>query len=101
LDMDVWGRQQPKLGIKAQDAEDGKGVNVLQVEDSSAAFKSGLKKGDVILQFDGKDVNSTGELIDQLEDARRKSVIPVKIQRGTAIQMIEIKIPRKLKTAEL
>ena len=101
MDMDLRGRRQPKLGIKAQDAEDGKGVNVLEVEDSSTAFKSGLRKGDVILQFDGKEVNSTGELVDQFEDASRKSVIPVKIQRGTTTQVIEIKIPRKLKTAEL
>ena len=98
---DLWGNRQPKLGIKAQDAEDGKGVNILEVEDSSAAFKAGLRKGDIILQFDGAEVNSTNELVDQFQDARRKSVIPVKIQRGTLIQVIEIKIPRRLKTAEL
>jgi serine protease Do len=98
---DLWGNRQPKLGIKAQDAEDGKGVNVLEVEDSSAAFKAGLRKGDIIIQFDGTDINSTSELVDQFEDARHKSVIPVKIQRGGVSQIIEIKIPRKLKTAEL
>jgi serine protease Do len=96
-----WGPRQPKLGIKAQDAEDGKGVNVLEVEDSSAAWKAGLKKGDIILQFDGSDVNSANELVDQFQEARRKSTVKVKIQRGGAPQEIEIKIPRKLKTAEL
>jgi serine protease Do len=101
MDMGPRGHRQPKLGIKAQDAEDGKGVNVLEVEDSSAAFKSGLKKGDIILQFDGAEVNSTNELVDQLEEARRKSVIKVRILRGGVSQDIEIKIPRKLKTAEL
>jgi serine protease Do len=101
MDMDSWGHKQPKLGIKAQDAEDGKGVNVLEVEDSSAAFKSGLKKGDVIVQFDGADVNSTNELVDQMEEARHKSVIKVKILRGGTSQDIDIKLPRKLKTAEL
>lgn len=96
-----WEFRQPKLGIKAQDAEDGKGVNVLEVEDSSTAWKAGLKKGDVILQFDGTEVNSTNELVDQFQDARKKSSIKVKIQRGGSTQDIEIKIPRKLKTAEL
>jgi len=76
-------------------------VNVLQVEDSSAAFKSGLKKGDIIIQFDGAEVNSTNELIDQMEEARNKSVIQVKILRAGKTQDIDIKIPRKLKTAEL
>ena len=101
MDMGSWGHRQPKLGIKAQDAEDGKGVNVLEVEDSSAAFKSGLKKGDIIIQFDGTEVNSTNELVDQLEEARRKSVIKVRILRGGISQDIDLKIPRKLKTAEL
>lgn len=96
-----WGLRQPKLGIKAQDAEDGKGVNVLEVEDSSAAWKAGLKRGDIILQFDGSEVNSTNELVDQFQEARRKSSIKVRIQRAGAPQEIEIKIPRKLKTAEL
>jgi serine protease Do len=101
MDMDSWGHKQPKLGIKAQDAEDGKGVNVLEVEDSSAAFKSGLKKGDIIIQFDGTEVNSTNELIDQMEESRHKPVIKVKILRAGVSQDIDIKIPRKLKTAEL
>lgn len=96
-----WEPRQPKLGIKAQDAEDGKGVNVLEVQDSSAAAKAGLKKGDIILQFDGAEVNSTNELMDQFEDARKKSTIKVRIQRAGVPQDIEIKIPRKLKTAEL
>ena len=101
MDMDSWGHKQPKLGIKAQDAEDGKGVNVLEVEDSSAAFKSGLKKGDIIVQFDGIEVNSTNELVDQMQDARHKPLIKVKILRAGVTQDIDIKIPRKLKTAEL
>ena len=54
MHIDAWGPRPPKIGIKAQDAEDGKGVNILEVEDSSAAFKAGLKKGDIILQFDGR-----------------------------------------------
>ena len=101
MDMDSWGHKQPKLGIKAQDAEDGKGVIVLEVEDSSAAFKSGLKKGDIIVQFDGTEVNSTNELVDQMAEARHKPVIKVKILRAGISQDIDIKIPRKLKTAEL
>jgi serine protease Do len=103
MDMHIenWGPRQPKIGIKAQDAEDGKGVNILEVEDSSAAFKAGLKKGDIILQFDGKAVNSTNELIDDLQEARQKPSVKIKIQRGTVTQEIDLKIPRRLKTAEL
>jgi serine protease Do len=98
--MGPWGHQ-PKLGIKAQDAEDGKGVNILEVEDSSAAAKAGLKKGDIILQFDGAEVNSTNELIEELQAARGKATLKVRILRGGVSQEMEIRIPRKLKTAEL
>jgi serine protease Do len=97
----MWGQKQPKIGIKAQDNEDGKGVNIIEVEDSSVAAKSGLKKGDVITQFDGTDVNSTNELVDQMQEARKKSTIKVKILRNGVAQDIDVKIPRKLKTAEL
>jgi serine protease Do len=99
---DWGGFRQPKLGIKAQDAEDGKGVNVLDVVDSSAAAKAGLKKGDVILQIDGTDINNTNELVDEFQEARQKSpAIKFKIMRGGVSQDIEVKIPRKLRTANL
>jgi serine protease Do len=98
-----WGLyRQPKLGIKAQDNEDGKGVNILEVTDSSAAAKAGLKKGDIILQVGGTEVNSTNELMDEFQEARQKSpAIKFKIIRGGISQDIEVKIPRKLRTAEL
>lgn len=44
----------PRLGIKAQDTEDGKGAKVLDVDDESAAEKAGIKEDDVITEFDGK-----------------------------------------------
>jgi serine protease Do len=101
MHMDELWASRPKIGLTAQDSEDGKGVRVLEVEDSSAAFKAGLKKGDIILLFDGNEVNSANELVDQLQEAKRKGTVKVKILRGTVTQELDLKIPRKLKTAEL
>src|SRR5207253_9623918 len=42
----------PRLGIKAQDTEDGKGVKVLDVNDGSNAQKAGIKEGDIVTEFD-------------------------------------------------
>ena len=53
------------------------------------------------LQVDGSEVNNTNELLDQFQDARQKSTIKLKIMRGGTSQDIDVKIPRKLKTAEL
>ncbi len=91
----------PKIGIKAQDPEEGKGVNVLEVVEGSSAEKAGLKKGDVITSIDGNEVNSANELVDQIREARGKQSVKVKILRNGKQQDLEIKIPRKLKTAEL
>jgi len=91
----------PRLGIKAQDTEDGKGVKVLSVEDSSNAAKSGLKEGDIITSFDEKPVANTEQLVEASREAREKSTIPVKVIRNGVNQDLEIKIPRKLRTANL
>ena len=77
LESPIWGPMPPKIGIKAQDTEEGKGVNVLDVTDGSAAEKAGLKKGDVITRFDGNEVNSANELIQQVRGSREKSSVKV------------------------
>lgn len=91
----------PRLGIRAQDTEDGKGVKVLSVDENSAAGKSGIQKGDIITEFDGKSVNSADELADAAADAKDKSSMNVKLTRDGKSQTVEVKIPKKLKTANL
>lgn len=91
----------PRLGIKAQDTEDGKGVKVLEVNEESNAQKAGIKEGDVLLDFDGKAVNSAAELADAANNARDKNNIKVKLNRDGKSQEVEIKVPKKLKTASL
>jgi len=91
----------PRLGIKAQDTEDGKGVKVLDVEDESVAGKAGIKENDIITEFNGKTVNSADELASAARDAREKPSVNVKLQRDGKSQTVEIKTPKKLKTANL
>ena len=91
----------PRLGIKAQDTEDGKGVKVLDVAEESAAAKAGVKKGDIITEFDGKAVNSADALADAAHAAKDKAAFQVKVNRDGKSQTIDVKIPRKLKTANL
>jgi len=91
----------PRIGIKAQDTENGKGVKVLDVDDDSPADKAGIKEGDVITQFDGKPVNSANELADLARAAKTKPSVAIKLTRAGKPQDVTVKIPRKLKTAEL
>ncbi len=63
----------PRLGIKAQDTEDGKGVKVLDVDDESIAGKAGVKEDDIITEFNGKAVNSADELAAAARESKEKT----------------------------
>ena len=99
----MWNENEgkPKLGIKAQDTEDGKGVKVLDVDDESPADKAGIKEGDIITQFDGKPVNSAETLANLARDNKDKTSYKINLSRDGKAQEVEVKIPKKLKTADL
>jgi serine protease Do len=91
----------PRLGIKAQDTEDGKGAKVLDVDDESAAEKAGIKEDDIITEFDGKKVNSAEELANAAREAKDKAAVKITFNRNGKSQTVEVKTPKKLKTATL
>lgn len=92
----------PKLGLSIQDTDDGKGVKVLDVDEESNAAKAGLKEGDVILSIDDKEVKGTDDVTRTIRTADRdKYTFNFKIQRDGKTQTVEVKMPRKLKTADL
>ena len=91
----------PRLGIHAQDTEDGKGVKVLEVDEESAASKAGLKEGDIITRWEGKEVNSATDLAMAARENRAKPSVHVDLLRSGKALNLEIKTPRKLKTADL
>ncbi|HSZ86363.1 MAG TPA: PDZ domain-containing protein [Puia sp.] len=91
----------PRLGIKAQDLEEGKGAKVLDVDDESPAEKAGIKEGDVINEFDGKPVENADDLSKLARENKEKYSYKIKLTRDGKSQEVEVKIPRKLKTADL
>ena len=97
----MWSGGTPKLGLSVQDTDDGKGVKVIEVDDESNAKKAGIKEEDIVLEFDGKAVNSTDEIVKVIKESKDKISVMVKLQRAGKIQNIEVKMPRKIKTADL
>lgn len=95
----AFGR--PRLGLSIQDTEDGVGVKVLDVDDESPAQKAGIKEDDVILGIDDTDVKGTEDVLRATRAAKDKTSYKFKVKRGGSTQTIEVKIPRKLKTADL
>ncbi|HWB91674.1 MAG TPA: PDZ domain-containing protein [Puia sp.] len=91
----------PRLGIRAQDTEDGKGVKVLHVDGESVAAKAGIKEGDIITAFDGKQVNDATSLAAVARESRSKPSVHISVLRDGKALDLEVKTPRKLKTADL
>jgi serine protease Do len=97
----IYGSRTPRLGISIQDTEDGKGVKITDVDEETPAAKSGLKKDDIITKVDDDAITSTDELKRITTRLRQGSAMNFRVLRGGQEQTIEVKIPRKLKSADL
>ncbi|MBN3991419.1 MAG: trypsin-like peptidase domain-containing protein [Nostoc sp. NMS2] len=71
------------------------GVFVMRVVPNSPAASAGIRRGDVILQVDGKAITSAEQLQNVVEDSRLGQVLQLKVQRGNQTQQLSIR------TAEL
>ena len=91
----------PKIGLQIQDIEEGKGVKVRDVDENSPASKAGMKEDDIITQVDGKDVAGVDELRDQIRDIKEGDTVKFTFKREGKNQTAEIKIPKRLKSADL
>jgi serine protease Do len=93
--------RKPKVGLQIQDVEEGNGVKILDVEEETPASKAGLQKEDIIIEVDGKELKNVDELRTKLKDFKEGDSFKVKYKRGNKSQTAEIKLPKKLKTANL
>lgn len=97
-----WSGDKPRLGISAQDTEDGNGVKVLEIDDEdSPAAKAGLKEEDIITQVNGKAINSTDDLRQSIKDIKKGDVVKITYKRNNQTQTVDVKIPKELKTIDL
>jgi serine protease Do len=96
-----WSGSSPRLGLSVQDTDEGKGVKVIEVDDEGNAAKAGIKENDIITHVNDKEVNSADEIAKIVRENKDKASMQVKIKRAGKIQTITVKMPRKLKTADL
>lgn len=101
MDFNFNFPHKPRLGLEIQDLEEGKGVKILDVDNDTPASKSGLQKNDVITEIDGKAINSVDDLKAKLRDLKPGDSVKLSYQRDGKTQNADIKLPKKLKTAEL
>lgn len=89
----------PRLGVKIQDTEDNSGVKVLDVTDESLAAQAGVQKEDVLISIDGKEVKDTDAAREAIQSVKDKTGYMLKVKRNG--KTIELKVPKKLKEANL
>lgn len=97
----ISGSGTPKLGLSIQDTDDGKGVKVIDVDEDSNAGKAGLKEDDIITRVNDKDVNSTDEVTRIVRESRSLPSMKFQVLRNGKTQTLEVRTPRKIKTADL
>lgn len=66
------------------------GVGVSRVSEGSPAEKAGLKKGDVILQFDGEQVSTNRKLFRLIGEAAPEQTVRLTISRNGSEQQVSV-----------
>jgi serine protease Do len=89
---EVWGPE-PFLGVQFD--PDAKICRIHEVLGGSPASKAGLKANDVLLQFDGKKVDSVTQLSDLLRRRRPGHSVSVQVQRGTETITLRLVLGRR------
>jgi len=97
------------LGVMIQDLtptlakefnlQDGKGVLIGEVLPDGPAAKSGLKDGDVVIEFNGKPVSDSRRLKLEVARTRPGESVPIKIWRDGAAKTLKV-TPRELPGSE-
>jgi len=91
----------PRLGLQISDIEEGTGVKVTGVDEESPAEKAGLKEEDIIKEINGSSIKDVDDLRSRIKDLKEGDIYKVKYERGGKANTVDIKIPKKLKTANL
>lgn len=99
IDGMMYNMKRPKIGISIEDLEEGNGVKIKTIVPSSPAEKAGLKVGDIITSFDKHEIKEVADL--RWENFEAGQVIQLEIIRNKDHKTIELKIPKKINSADL
>lgn len=91
----------PKMGVIAEDYNDGNGVKVLEVKPNSAAAKAGLKTGDIITRLNDEKVVSVDDLQMIVLSSKHNSKLPLAYIRDGKENTTNVILTKPLKKKEL
>jgi hypothetical protein len=82
-----------RFGVRVLD-NDGEGVVVGVVQDHTAAARSGLKAGDVILRVGGKEIKGAGQLGQVINDSKGEVEVEYLRLPGKEVQRCKVRLGR-------
>lgn len=91
----------PKLGISIEDLEEGDGVRITSVNGDSPAAKAGLKENDIIIQLNDKIIKNVDGIKPMIRSVGMGMMFKFNILRNGKATVIELKVPKKINTADL
>ncbi len=77
---------------KAFKAKDQKGALVSDVNEQGPALKAGVQRGDVIVEFDGKEVQTVSDLRNRVAQTQVGSKVPLKVIREGQEKVLTLQI---------
>jgi membrane-associated protease RseP (regulator of RpoE activity) len=91
----------PKIGISIEDLTEGSGAKVLEVTEGSPAAKAGIVKNDIITSIDGSSICDVATLQEKASDLKAGDAITLKLTRDGKTKEVTVKIPKKVKKANI
>jgi serine protease Do len=96
---EVWGTQPvradaPFLGVEG-DLQD-KECRIRQVIEGSPAEQAGLKAGDIVVKFDGREVASYEDLVAQIQKKKPGDAVSLEVRRGEESLTLKAVIGRRM-----
>ena len=91
----------PKIGISIEDLTEGAGAKVLEVTEGSPAAKAGIAKNDIITSVDGSSICDVATLQEKAANLKAGDNIALKLTRDGKSKEVTIKIPKKVKKANI
>ena len=91
----------PKIGISIEDLTEGAGAKVLEVTEGSPAAKAGIAKNDIITSVDGSSICDVATLQEKAANLKAGDNIALKLTRDGKSKEVTVKIPKKVKKANI
>ncbi len=81
------------LGVSPM--RNAKDAKIEDITANSPAFKAGLKAGDIITKFDGKDIKNYEEFVELLNMKKPNDEVAVEVKRGNKLEIIKVKLGKR------